>query len=441
MKKSYRLIAIFLAIVMFIPVMSYGESLENLAIYLKNLEESQDFQGNVLLAKDGRIIFNEAYGFADKDRKIRMKKGDRHHIGSITKQFVAFSIMKLEGEGKIDLEESIDNYAIDIKAAPQISVHDLLIHSSGLVDFIDIPAAMKLELEGIQPEEVLDLIRDRDLKFKPGERYDYCNSNYLILGIIVENVSGLELGQYLRENIFDPLEMKRTGLSPISDQVKLESKSNPFMVDIGNKSEDLILTAVFGAGSMYSNAEDLFKWSEAFFKGHLLDQPGMDRILRGYKDIGTGYWKSGYGWKIRKDGLVAYHNGQTPGWTSSLTRYMDEDLTIIILTNIGQYDVNSLRDNIYGLLNNQGVQKETGHVSSDVQGEYRMKYGIPIRIYEEDGIYYGELLNLKSLRLFPVSNNVLAPMNTGVKLRFTGDEEGVKFLEIKTFGIKAGKVQ
>lgn len=443
MSKRIRIIAIILIAVILNPIFSHGDNLNSLNEYLEKLEDNKDFQGNILIGKDGEIIFNEAYGYSDRENNIKMEKTDRHQIGSITKQFVSLSIMQLEEKNKLKLDDSLDLHGIDIKGASEIEIHNLLSHSSGLVDFIEIPESLKLEFNGITQREVLETVKERDLKFNPGEKYEYCNTNYLILGIIIEEVSGLELGDYLKENIFKPLGMERTGLSSIRDGITLETKSTPFVLDLGSQNERNILNAVFGAGSMYSNVEDLFKWSEGFFNDKLIEESSKEKILTGHIDIVKDRLKSGYGWKVNGNEKYVYHNGQTPGWTSSIIRYVEEDLTIIILTNIGQFDINSLRQNIYNGLKTGDfkIDELNLNVNPKIKGNYRMKYGFPIRIYEKDGKYYGEILKIKSLKLFPMNNNRLTPINTGVQIEFNIDKNGdVKSLEIKALGIRALKV-
>ena len=312
------------------------EGLENL---LDKESVDKKLQGVVLVAEGDDIVFAKAYGYADVEKGIENKLTTRFAIASNTKQFTAAAIMQLVEQNKLNLNETIDKYFPEYKYGSKITVKNLLQMRSGIPDYLNEIELFMLdeETKNILKEYEDDVYYDKyveddrwsselilknlyltDLMFEPNEEYDYCNTNYYLLGLIIEKVSGMSFEDYLNEYIFRPILMKSSNLKPDSNDAK------------GHGSEDSgIIVAnpkfTYSAGAIYSNIFDVFRWCRELHKGNIVKSES-------YKEMITPADEYGYGLFI-KDNLIS-HSGFIDGFTSNTEYDIEKDRTIIILENI-----------------------------------------------------------------------------------------------------------
>jgi CubicO group peptidase (beta-lactamase class C family) len=173
---------------------------------------SRDFSGVVLVARKGQVLFQKAYGLANREHGVANKLDTKFRLGSVTKQFTAMAIMILSERGKLNVTDPICKYIENCPTAwSAITVHHLLTHTSGIPDFTDFPDNDHYEHLPMTPLETIARFRDKPLEFVPGERFNYDNSGYLLLGHIVERTSGERYEDFLRKNIYEPLGMLHSG--------------------------------------------------------------------------------------------------------------------------------------------------------------------------------------------------------------------------------------
>jgi len=299
--------------------------------YLKALVHIGSFSGSVLIARNGEVLLTKGYGFADREHKISNTPQTKFRLASITKQFTAMAIIILEEQDKLDVQDPICKYLTECPEAWEtITIHHLLIHTSGIPNFTDSPDYSRTSATPSRPEETIDRFQDEPLDFQPGERWSYSNSGYVLLGHIIERVSGQSYEEFLQENIFTPLQMTNTRYDHNQDDLAVGYKS------IFSKADFIDMSIPYSAGGLYSTVEDLYKWDQAFYTEQLLPQDHLDRIFAAHVAIpdsdGMAY---GYGWMVGlEDGRrIITHGGGIEGFVTNIARYPEDKTVIIILSN------------------------------------------------------------------------------------------------------------
>lgn len=300
------------------------------------------FSGTVLVAKDGKIIFEKAYGYADVENKIPNKVDTRFNLCSIGKTFTAVLIMQLVESGKLNLTEPIATYLSEYKIpnSDKITIHHLLTHTSGLFNYMAHPKYQSSKGDINSIDDVMKLIEEQNLVFEtPGEKMSYSNSGFVVLGKIIEKVTGRKYGDYLKEKILDPLKMANTML-PENGQV-VSNCSIGHTVDMKRKiSRTGLNVPAFSDGGLHTTVEDMLKYDQALYNTTLLNEETKDLMFAGgkenlekYKD--TQFKNYSYGWNVRsiKGKRMNEHSGGIPGINADFVRFPNDKITIIILSN------------------------------------------------------------------------------------------------------------
>lgn len=318
------------------------KSLEN---FMEEYTKKQSFQGAVLVAKDNEVLLNKGYGLSSKELNIQAKTQTKYPIGSMTKQFTATSIMKLLEEGKLDVEDKVSKYIDGLKYGDKINLHQLLTHQSGLVNVTDLPEFFTLT--GKSPQEAIDLVKDKDLIAEPGKEFAYNNTNYILLGMIVEKVTGLSLEEYSSKNFFIPTNMKDTGISYGKNEGFHIATPYQGYIDVMEIDDKATLANVYGAGNIYSTVEDMYRWSKAIDGEKILKNSTKEKIFTPAAKM-TDKQSYGYGWMVgeNEDGLYYQHDGATMGFMSVIYKNIKEDITVVVLAN---KRFTSVYDIAYGL--------------------------------------------------------------------------------------------
>ena len=296
--------------------------------------------GVVLLAKGDRVIYHKAFGYEDSAAKIKMDKDGIFRIGSITKPFTALSILLLAKDGRIRLQDTIQQYIPDfpVKQYP-VTIEHLLTHSSGIRNYFEIENPGKKK-DHYAPREGIAYFQDVPLEFEPGSRYQYSNSNYYLLGYIIERVSSMSYPEFLQKNIFARLQMQHTYYgsvtNPADHLVKGYTRYN-------GKMEEAVpeeITSLYAAGGLLSNATDLLRWHKALFNGALIDKELLHIATQPYLLKNGTPGEYGYGWfpSTIDSTQTIEHSGSTDGYQSDLVYIPGEDLRIITLFNCYEPD-------------------------------------------------------------------------------------------------------
>lgn len=312
--------------------------------YLNEQVAAGNFNGTVLVARNGKILFAKGYGMANAEQNLVNSPRTRFRLGSITKQFTAAAIMMLQQEGKLHIGDPICNYFANCPAAWQpITIHHLLTHTSGLPNYTDFADFEETEPTPTTPDELISRFRDLPLNFAPGTVYSYCNSNYVVLGAIIEQISGESYEQFLHERIFTPLGMQASGYDH-PDEPREERAVG--YLQPGELASYHDMSTLFAAGALYSTVGDLLAWDQALYSEELLPQSAIQEMFTPYMN------QYGYGWKIgsQYDRRVVSHPGLVTGFSTYIARYIDDRVTVIVLSNMQYAPAEQIGVNLAGIV-------------------------------------------------------------------------------------------
>ena len=306
---------------------------------LKYLRTANGPGGTVMVIQHGKVLYSEAFGKADVEAGREITLATNFRLASVTKQFTAMAVLMLADRSKLSLDQTVSEFFPEFAPVGKtITVRHLLTHTSGLVEYEDVmPESTNTPL---LDQDVLRLIKDTDsTHFAPGTRFEYSNSGFALLALIVEKASGRSFARFLKENIFAPLGMNATlayekGITEVSDRAYGYS---PDTIHAGKfeRTDQSLTSAVLGDGGIYSSVNDLRKWDEALKAGTLVSKKTMEEILAHQATVEEGKTWYGYGWFIGSiDGVPAYyHGGTTVGFRTFILRIPDTSLTVITLFN------------------------------------------------------------------------------------------------------------
>jgi D-alanyl-D-alanine carboxypeptidase len=290
----------------------------------------------VLVMKDGMPLLRKGYGLADLELGVAIRPEMVFRLGSITKQFTAVGILMLVKEGKLALDDEITRFLPDYPTQGQrITVENLLTHTSGIRSYTDMPSWLPLWRKDFTVKGLVDLFKKEPMRFKPGERWEYDNSGYFLLGAIIEKVSGKSYAEFISQRIFEPLGMKHSyygAEEPIipGRVAGYEKRGNGFV-----NAAYLSMTQPYAAGSLLSSVDDLALWDAALYTEKLVPRPLLERAWTPYRlkdGRSTGY---GYGWGIwQYEGhRVIEHEGGINGFATSGMRLPDDRVYVAVLSN------------------------------------------------------------------------------------------------------------
>ncbi len=341
--------------------------------FLEARVQRDRFSGSILVARDGKVLVRRGYGMANLEHDVPNTPETKFRVGSITKQFTAMAVMILQEQGKIDVHEKIKKYLPDAPAAwDEICVQHLLTHTSGIPNFTGFPEYPEMMRRHMMLENLVDSFKGKALEFKPGEQFEYSNSGYVLLGYLIEKVSGKPYASVLQEAIFDPLGMKSTGYDNPIPVLKHRASGyagrGPFRVN----ASFIDMTVPHAAGALYSTVDDLFLWDRALLTEMLVPQAAREAM---FTPIEEGY---GYGWVITKQfgRRSVSHGGGINGFVARFLRFPDDGVCVVVLSNVEGTDAWALADDLAAVTlgekpNHTGNRKEAS--PSDKEGASPLK--------------------------------------------------------------------
>ncbi|HKP87674.1 MAG TPA: serine hydrolase domain-containing protein [Blastocatellia bacterium] len=321
--------------------MTEAEMVSSLESYLDELAKQDKFSGVVLVAKDGKPVFEKAYGLANKSKNIPINKETKFNLGSMNKMFTSVAIAQLVEAGKLSFDDTVGKHLPDYPnkdVAGKVTIHQLLTHTSGLGSYWN--AKFDAKKSGIKTvSDYLSLFADEPLLFEPGQRFEYSNSGFIVLGAIIEKVSGQSYYDYVREHIYKPAGMKNTDAYEMTEQTPnmamgytIEGKGG---AADGARRENISSRPNKGgpAGGGYSTVEDLLKFHVALRDHKLLSPKYTDLITTGKVAAGGGKYGYGFGERVVNGRRVFGHNGGAPGIASDLSMFPELGYTSVVMTN------------------------------------------------------------------------------------------------------------
>ncbi len=295
----------------------------------------------VLISNEGRILYQKAYGYANLENDVPFETDAKFRIASVTKQFTSAAILKLQEQGLLNVNDPVSKYIPELPRSSEVSIHQLLTHTSGLQESWDEDLFKYIPAE-FRSADIIREIKKFKYNFNSGESWSYSNAGYIVLSIIIERVSGLSYNDCLRKNLFEPLGMMNTGIPQRNDLFSyeiLKNEAGGYLYVDGKIYRAVNLDRSVGAGALYSTLEDLFKWNEAVFNNKVLNADDLNVALTPVqtKDGSPGKYglQYGYGWMVgRMKGFKrVYHGGAIDGYECSLNRYIENNMSIIVFVN------------------------------------------------------------------------------------------------------------
>lgn len=314
-----------------------AQSPERISSVAQHYTAKDGFSGTVTFATAGQVSVRDSYGLADRAGERAFDEHTRFNIGSITKQFTATAVLLLRDDGKLNTEDRISQ-VLSAENLPKqwadITVRQLLSHTSGLKDYSGF-ASHEMAREH-KPSELLAFVKNAPLSFKPGDAFEYSNTNYLLLGLLVQKVAGMPYCQFLHQRIFTPLGMRETQC--LEEQGALDHHAIGYTPDDPGQGKplaanppvaELAPSFFFGAGNLVSTGDDLVRWTTALHHGKVLS-------ARSYREMTTPV-RNGYGYGLQIGTLRGHmrldHSGSVPGFYSELEYFPATDNTVVILSN------------------------------------------------------------------------------------------------------------
>lgn len=318
------------------PFIHGQEVAQKLDTYLQQLTTLDKFSGSVLIAKGDTVLLKQSYGFADRENKIPNKVDTPFKIASITKSFTAAAIMQLQEKKLLNVEDTLASHIQNVPAGNKITIHHLLTHSSGIPNYYTHFA----DIQDCTDIQEMVLVMGRwPLDFEPGSDYRYSNSGYLILAYIIEKVSGMSYADYIAQYIFKPLGMNNSGSGTPKNCAQGCVQELSGITKAPSTTAPLTLT---GNGDLYSSVEDMYKWYQGLRTGKILSKKSLDLMRKPHmltsKNSGRGH---GYGWFVDELNGKKYveYTGALRGFLSKHMHFIDDNISIIILTNFEDQDL------------------------------------------------------------------------------------------------------
>lgn len=308
------------------------------------------FNGTVLIAEKGKVLYKKAFGIVGPENNTSLSPSSPFNLASVSKQFYAMMVMMLKEKGKLSYDDKVQTY-LPIFPYNDITIRHLMNQTSGLPEYFDIAMRNLSLLDTLTNQSMLELLAYKkvDLSFKPGEKFEYCNTNYTTLASIIEKVSGVTTAQFLQQYIASPLKLKNTFI------YNLKMKSYPsgrvfgfHMENGGPVSDDLVrLDGIVGDGNVYSSVEDLYIWEQALYSNRLVKQSTFREAITGAKLNNGATSEYGFGWFVETPGEVVTHSGGWVGFNTIIIRNIKLNQTFILLDNSGNYRATRIAGSIF----------------------------------------------------------------------------------------------
>jgi CubicO group peptidase (beta-lactamase class C family) len=395
---------------------------------VESFVNDKQFMGAVLVARGNDVLLDKGYGFANLEWHVPDSPKTKFRLGSITKQFTAAAILLLEERGKLKVDDPVKKYMPDAPAAwSKITIFNLLTHTSGIPNFTSFPDYRKLEPFAATPEELVMRFRDKPLDFQPGEKWNYSNSGYVLLGYLMEKISGESYAQFVEDNLFKPLGMVDSGYDSnsavIEDRASGYAPSQNGIVNAGY----IDMTIPLSAGGLYSTTEDLLRWEQGLFGGKLLSAASLKKMTTPFKND----YAFGLGVRSVNGHEEIAHGGGIEGFNTALAYYPDEKLTVVVLANVNgpaQEIATDLHTIVEGgsvvLMSERKVGKIDPKTFDGYVGSYQLAPGVIAKVSREGDRFMTQLTGQGPVEIFPEGDHDFFAKVVNAQITFVTNSQG-----------------
>lgn len=438
-KNKIAKLCITLALV--IPSINLQPSFADEATKVKQLDKLMDyvyktgaFNGNILIAEDGKVIYTKSFGYADFNSKRPLNSDTVFEIASNSKQFTAMAIAILKEKGLLDYQDNIEKYIPELKYK-DVKIINLITHTSGLPDYMGMGlVAEHWDKSKIAVnQDVINLMAEYkpEALFTPGEKYEYSNTGYMLLATIVERSSKMSFKNFLKENIFDKIGMKNsTVYHRRMDKEKIKNyalgyvyspEDNTFKLPDEMPEHQYVyyMDGIEGDGIVNSTVNDLLLWDQALYSEKLVKKDTLKQIFSPFVLNNKEVSNYGFGWGLQDSpeyGKIVTHNGYWPGYSSLITRYIDEHKTVIFLKN-KDYNMRGFGKAVDQILHDKDfvnpiifekktVAKVNTENYKDYVGRYLLDRDVYIDIFTKDNKLFTQVTGQGPIEILPEAKDM-----------------------------------
>jgi CubicO group peptidase (beta-lactamase class C family) len=420
---------IFIAFAVFLTQSCFSQATVKLEKLLSAYAQQYKFNGAVLVAHKGQVLVNKGYGLRNADANIPNDRNSIFQIGSVTKQFTATIILKLQEEKKLSVNDKLSKYFPGYAKGDSITLEHLLTHTSGIYSYTSDPDFMANEVsKPADRQKMMALFKEKPLQFSPGTQWEYSNSAYMLLGYIIEDVTGLPYERVVRRYIFEPLSMSNSGLD--FTHLSNNNKTTGYFRLLADKNTPAPIvdsSVSYSAGAIYSTVGDLYKWHESLQADRVISKASKARAYTPIKN------KYGYGWVVdsvagrRKVG----HSGGIHGFNSNMAIIPEDTTCVILLANAANPNLDKITQSIFAVLYDlpYEVPKEKTAIDLPVEvlkqytGVYELSPQLIITISVEDGKLIGKPEGQEARQLHPEKKDQFFLKEIDAQVNFTRNEK------------------
>lgn len=404
----------------------------------------------VLIAKNNNIIYRKAFGMANLELNVPMKPEHVLPLASITKQFTSVAILMLMEQGKLSLQDTLSKFIEDYPRGNEITLHQLLNHTSGIVSYTNLPEFWNKTRLDMTTKEIIESFKSLPLEFNPNERYEYSNSGYVLLGYIIEKLSGMSYEDFIQKNIFDRIGMKN---SYYANSYKIISnRASGYQIYEGNyeNAEYMSTTIPYAAGSLMSTVDDMFLWYKAIHQNTLITEKSKQMAFTNHTLNNGKHNHYGYGWYINELAGVTTieHPGGMNGFSTSGIFVPDSNIYAVVLSNLDDgkgpesYNIKAV-----SLILGISTEEKEAAILSEKQlkkwvGAYQFEEVIRFISYE-NGILYSTREGGRPFKLIPLSDHEFRFENLSTNYNFSSKHGKKQVLYsdriIKSIGVETNK--
>ncbi len=422
-------------VVLMLPILSFSQmSLEQkVDNYMKPLVEANDFYGSVLFAKDGKIEMTKGYGYADLEHDVLNTPESVYHMASLNKPLTAIGVMNLHQKGTLNINHFVGIYLSDYPRGDEITIKQLLAQTSGIPSYNRFPDYEEYAERENSLQKVVDWFKNEELLFEPGSKYEYSNSNYVLLAHIIEKVSNQTYVKYMQENVFRPLGMMNTGIFKYDEIIKNRAIGyDPAINKYALKPIGFYNNSIkVGSGAVHSTVPDMLKLEDAVYTDKILNKETRALMLKEVDDndygLGWGIWP-----RFNKNKYD--HDGACPGAVAYFSTYPDDTVTIIFLGNINSGVFNAMKKDLAAIYFKEDYEIPVTRKYVELEENKLLKF--EGRYEFENGNFFDLKVIEGSLRflwrgrgelgylLSPLNENSLYMRARGDQINFAENEEG-----------------
>lgn len=387
------------------------------------------FNGAVLVAKNGTVLLNKGYGYRNVADKVVNTEQSIFQLGSITKQFTAAVILKLQAEKKLSVTDHLNKFFPDYPKGDSITIEQLLTHTAGIYNYTNDEKFMANEItKATNRDKIMAMFKDKPLDFSPGTSWSYSNSGYALLGYIIEAVTKQPYEAAVRKYIFTPLKMTHSGF----DFTHLKSIDKTTGYFKGTAKESAVApivdsTVAFSAGAIYSTTADIYLWHKALENYTILTKQQQEKAFTPVRE------HYGYGWFIdstegkRRVG----HGGGIHGFVTNISRVPADDICIVLLSNASDGTLNDITKSLFAILYNKEyvLPKEKPHVQlpettlKQYEGEYEIKPELHVVMTVKEGELVAAPTGQPSNVMYAEKEDVFFLNEPAIQINFTRNDK------------------